>query len=66
MFFINYLPSNNNQEPKGIRQWPKSLCTDQMITPSVDNNKWLKLLNTQLNEPTSQNELTVPKFDIEI
>ena len=25
---------------------------DTQITPSVDNNKWLKRLDTQLNEPT--------------
>ena len=30
------------------------------ITP-VDNNYWLKLLNTQLNEPTNQNSMKVAK-----
>ena len=35
-------------------------------TPSVDKNYWLKRLNTQLNEPTNQNSLTVPKEIIKI
>ena len=32
------------------------------IIPSVDQNKWLKRLNTQLNEPTDQNSLQSPKL----
>ena len=32
----------------------------QKITP-VDYNKWLKPLNTQLNEPTYQNSMIFPK-----
>ena len=28
------------------------------ITHSVDNNKWLKRLNTQLDQPTNQNSIT--------
>ena len=31
------------------------------ITTSVDHNKWLKRLNTQLYEPTNQNSKKVPK-----
>ena len=31
------------------------------ITPSVDYNQWLKGLDTQLNKPTNQNPLKVPK-----
>ena len=31
------------------------------ITPFVDNIKWLKGLDTQLNEPTNQNLIKVPK-----
>ena len=31
-------------------------------TPSVDNNLWLKRIDTQLNEPTNQNAIKVPKF----
>ena len=31
------------------------------ITPSVDNNSWLKRLNSQLNEPTNHNSIKVPK-----
>ena len=30
-------------------------------TPSVDNNKWLKRLDTQLIEATNQNLTKVPK-----
>ena len=41
------------------------LCTSQMmihkITPSVDYNKWLKRLDAQLNEPTNQISIIVPK-----
>ena len=40
---------------KGIRQWPVKQCTSSMmihkITHSVDFNKWLKRLSTQLNKP---------------
>ena len=35
---------------------------DTQNYPSVDNNKWLKRLETQLNEPTNQNSLKVFKF----
>ncbi len=31
------------------------------ITPSVDYNKWIKRLDTQLNEPTNQNAIKDPK-----
>ena len=31
------------------------------ITPSVDYNKWLKRMDTQLNEPTNKNSIKVPK-----
>ena len=31
------------------------------IIPSVDYNLWLKRLDTQLNKPTYQNSLKVPK-----
>ena len=33
-----------------------------IITPSADYNKWLKRLNTQLNDPTNQNSLKYPKL----
>ncbi len=33
-----------------------------IITPSVDKNKWLKTLNTQLNKPTNQNSVNTVKF----
>ena len=32
---------------------------DLQITPYVDNNKWLKSLDTQLNEPTYSNLIKV-------
>ena len=32
-----------------------------MITPYVDYNKWQKRLDTQLNEPSNQNLIKVPK-----
>ena len=31
------------------------------ILPSLDYNKWLKRLNTQLNEPINPNSIKVPK-----
>ena len=31
------------------------------VTPSVDENKWLKRLNTKLNKTTNQNSVKVPK-----
>ena len=31
------------------------------ITPSLDYNLWLKHLVTQLNKPTNQNSIKVPK-----
>ena len=34
---------------------------DKQITPFVDYNQWLKRLGTQLNEPTNQNLMKVPK-----
>ena len=53
------------QESKGIRQLPINLCTSTMIihkiTPSIDYNLWFKRLDTQLNEPTNQNWIKVPK-----
>ena len=33
-----------------------------IITPSVDYNLWSKRVNTQLNEPTSQNEFENDKL----
>ena len=39
-----------------IRQW-----TIHKITPYLDNNKWLKRLDTQLIEPTNQITVNVPK-----
>ena len=32
------------------------------ITPSVDYNWWLKRLDTQINEPTNQYSIKVPKI----
>ena len=34
------------------------------IIPSVNYNKWLKRLNTQLNELTKKNSIKVPKVGI--
>ncbi len=31
------------------------------LTPSVDYNKWLKYLDTQLNELTNKNSIKIPK-----
>ena len=31
------------------------------ITPSVDYNKWLKRLDTQINKPKNQNSIKIPK-----
>ena len=31
------------------------------ITPSVDNTKWLKRLDTHLNEPTNKKLIKIPK-----
>ena len=43
----------SHQGSKGIRHWPINRCTSPMmihkITPSVDLKKWLKRLDTQLN-----------------
>ena len=48
--------------PKGITQWPIDWCTYSMmkhkIAPTVDENKWLKRLNSQHNESTNQNSLS--------
>ena len=56
---------NNCQGSKGIRQWTINCCTSPMmthkITPSVDNNKWLKRLDIHLNKPTNQKLVKVPK-----
>ena len=41
--------------------WYISPMITHKITPSVDYNKWLKRLNTQLNKPTNQNLIKVPK-----
>ena len=38
-------------------QW----CDDTQNYPSLDYNQWLKRLNTQLNEPTNQSLIIVPK-----
>ena len=37
---------------------------DKQDCPSVDSNYWLKRFNTQLNDPTNQNSLKVPKVDM--
>ena len=59
---MNYVKS---QGSKGIRQWPINRYTSPMmipkITPSVDYNKQLKRLDTQINDPTNQKLLKVPK-----
>ena len=51
---------------KGIRRWLKKIMYIPMmihkITPTVDYNLWLKRLDTQLNEPSNQNSINVPKF----
>ena len=64
IILINLL-LRDSQGSKGIRQLPINLCTSPMsihkITPSVDYN-WLKRLNTQLNEPTNQNEFENDKL----
>ena len=48
--------SHQKQGFKGIRQWSfiqyTSLMMIHNITPSVDDNKWRKRLDTELNEPT--------------
>ena len=31
------------------------------VIPAVDCGKWLKRLDTQLNEPTNQNSIIAPK-----
>ena len=58
---INKLMKSWTQESKMIRQWPINWCTSPMtilkIIPSVDYNKWLKRLDTQLYKPSNQNEL---------
>ena len=33
----------------------------QKITPSADNNQWLKRFDTQLNESINKNSIKVPK-----
>ena len=59
-----FLPSKD-QGSKGIRQWPINLCTFPKVIykiPSfLDNNYWLKRLDTQLNETTNQKSFKVPK-----
>ena len=49
-----------NQGSNGIRQWTlirvKSPMMIHKITPSVDYNKWLQHLDTQLNKPTNPNK----------
>ena len=63
--FYNIQENVNSQGSKGIRQWPINWGTSLMmihkITTSVDYNKWLKRLDTQLNQPTNQNSIKVPK-----
>ena len=53
------------QVPKELRQWTINRCTSSMmihkITLSVEYNKGLKHLNTQLNETTNQNSTKVSK-----
>ena len=53
--------SIKGQGSKGVRQWPINSYTSPMIihkiTPSVDYNKWLKRLDTQLNDPTNHYSL---------
>ena len=36
---------------------------DTQFKPSVHYNYWLKRLDTQLNKPTNENSLKVPKVD---
>ena len=36
-------------------------CDITKKSPSVDYNEWLKRFDTQLNEPTIQNAIKVPK-----
>ena len=36
------------------------MMTDK-ITPTVDYNQWMKTFDTQINEPTNQNYIKVPK-----
>ena len=48
------------QESKGIRRWSINLFTSPINT-FVDYNQWLERFDTQLNEPTNQNSLLVPK-----
>ena len=52
---------------KGIRQWPKNLCTSQMKIPKITPppllcrlQYWLRLI-TQFNEPTNKNKNKVSK-----
>ena len=40
----------------------KSPMVIHKIIPSVDYNKWLKRLDTQLNELTNQNSIKSPKL----
>ena len=41
-----------------------SLVMKQKNTPSVDYNYWLKRLDNQLNVPTNQNLIKVPKVAV--
>ena len=54
------------QWSKGIRQWPINWYTSIMmihkITSNVDYNKWLKGLDTQLNEANNHNSTKFPKL----
>ena len=59
MIYKVTIPSYLNKGSKGIRQWLINKLTSPMIkhkiTPFLDYNKWLKHLDTQLNEPTKEN-----------
>ena len=53
------------QGSEGIRQWPIHYVLPPMmihkINTSVDYNKWLKHLDTQLNALNNQNPIKVSK-----
>ena len=55
------------QGSKGIRQWLINLCRSttiiHKITPSVNYNQCLNRLDIQLNKPTTQNTIKVPKVE---
>ena len=44
-----------------LKNWSTFSIMLHKIKTSVDCNYWVKQLNTQLNEPTNQNSIKVPK-----